>query len=156
MEIRFATINDLIELARLNDQIQAHHAELYPNTYRYPLDQNEVSTFFKKLINSNDNEVLVAASHESLLGYLFYERQCFLGNVFKFERNRYYIHHIVVDKRNWRTGIGSALFDYLDTIAKKANVHEFALDTMAKNTDAQKFFEHGNFSKNKLTYSRQL
>lgn len=98
MEVREAKLSDVIELVRLNDEVQHQHAQLYRQIYIYPLEVEKVSRFFEDLISSDSASVLVATSETGLCGYLYYEIQVNEANAFKFPSTRYYIHHVGVEK----------------------------------------------------------
>lgn len=156
MEVREATLADVSELVRLNDEVQRLHAELYPQIYIYPLEVGKVSRFFDDLINSESASVLVATSETGLCGYLYYEIQLNKLNAFKFPSTRYYIHHVSVEKKSRRNGVATQLFQYLESTAKSVGNTQVMLDTMHLNRHAQQFFESIGFSLLMQKYSKSL
>jgi len=108
MVVRTALNSDLAELVRLNNQIQQQHAILYPDEFKYPTVSADIRNYFKTLINSDQNTVLVVESDDAVQAYLYYELQQKPENAFKFGYKRFYIHHIVVDASFRRSGIGSS------------------------------------------------
>ena len=156
MKIRAATRSDLEDLVRLNDQIQWQHANQYPHEFKYPADKEKVAEFFERLIDSDSNTVVVVCDKDQPIAYLYCELQRIPQNTFKFAKSRYYIHHILIDETVRRTGIASALFEWVEEQARGRGVSEIALDTWMLNKEAHEFFERKGFHLTQLLFSKAL
>ena len=156
MAVRSALVSDLDELARLNDQIQHQHAILYPDEFKYPIDSVDVKIYFKSIIGSDENTVLVAESNDAVQAYLYYETQQRPENTFKFGFRRFYIHHVVVDAPYRRSGIATELFQAVEKRARLQGIRVIGLDSWALNTDAHVYFEQRGLDVCRLVYSKTL
>lgn len=156
MNIRTATDTDLPELLRLNDQVQKQHADQYPEKFKYPTVSQEIEDFYRGLLNSDSNQIVVILKAQKLVGYLWYERQEKPENAFKNSLRRFYIHHIGVDKDSRRSGAATALFEWIITKAQSESIDEIGLDTWFLNEEAQRFFEHQGFEREKIIYSKKV
>ena len=156
MDIRIATASDLDDLVRLNDQIQLQHAQQYPEEFKYPADQIEVRAFFESLIKSDTNTVLVATSENVVYAYLYYETHRIPENTFKFAKDRFYIHHILVDVSVRRSGTATALFKTVEEHARSEGIGNITLDTWMLNKDAHVYFEQIGFEVTQLLFSKSV
>ncbi len=156
MNIRDATDADLPELLRLNDQVQKQHADQYPEKFKYPAMDQEVEEFFKGILDSDSDKVIVILKEKKLIGYLWYEIQERPENALKNGLKRFYIHHVGVDKGSRRSGAATALFKWIITKAQAASIDEIGLDTWQLNKEAQIFFEHQGFEQEKIIYSKKI
>ncbi|MEZ5551016.1 MAG: GNAT family N-acetyltransferase [Pseudomonadales bacterium] len=156
MNIRIATVTDLNDLVRLNDQIQRQHAEQYPEEFKYPANSKEVAKFFATLIESDTDTVLVASNETGVYAYLYYEIQRIPENTFKYAKSRYYIHHVLVDSSVRRSGTASALFAKVEGRARPEGIAHIALDTWMLNKEAHDFFEWKGFTVTQLLFSKML
>lgn len=156
MNIRIATNADLVDLARLNDQIQRQHAGQYPDVFKYPANSEKVKEFFARLIEDDANVVLVASDETGVYAYLYYEIQRTPENIFKYSKSRYYIHQVLVDSSVRRSGTASALFEDVEMRARSEGIVHIGLDTWMLNKNAHNFFEREGFMVDRLVFSKTL
>lgn len=156
MNIRNATDADLPEILRLNDQVQKQHADQYPGKFKYPTVTQEMEEFFGRILDSDSNKIIVILKEHKLIGYLWYEIQEKPENAFKNGLKRFYIHHVGVDKESRRSGAATSLFEWVVAKAQAASIDEIGLDTWLLNKEAQSFFEHQGFKREKIIYSKNI
>ena len=146
---------DLHGLARLAEQVQQQHAEDYPDAFKFPVDGGKVEKMFQHVIVADDQDILVAADADRLIGYLWYEKLRRSGNVFKWPSTQLYVNHVCVDGGRRGEGIGEALFAALDRIARDGGYDGIILDTWAANTRAHAFFRRRGFATQRLSMAKK-
>lgn len=141
---------------RLAGQVQQQHAEDYPDAFKFPVDGGKVEKLFRRVIDTADQDILVAADDSGVVGYLWYETQRRRGNMFKWASARLYVNHVCVDGGRRGEGIGAALFAALDKIARHGGYDGIVLDTWAANTRAHAFFGRLGFKTLRLTMAKKM
>jgi ribosomal protein S18 acetylase RimI-like enzyme len=144
MEIRSATKADMPGLLQLVDQIQRQHAVPFPEEFHADPDTTGLQAFFGRLMEEDQQILLVAHEGAERVGYLWCEIQRFGDTLFRPARTQLYIQHVCVDAGHRRQGIASALFARIDALAQSEKIGRIGLDTWAGNDTALSFFHaHG-------------
>lgn len=156
IDIRKASNPDIEALVRLNDQIQRQHAEQYPDEFKYPIVSAQSRIFFQRALDSKDQHLMVADVDGLVMAYLWFERQVRPESDIRPAKTRFYVQHICVDADHQRSGIATALFQWLEERAQANNISEIALDTWALNESGQAFFAARGFAPSRLMLSKKL
>jgi ribosomal protein S18 acetylase RimI-like enzyme len=139
-EIRAAGQSDLDALVRLNQDVQALHARLYPDDFKADPDPVDVRLFFAERLDDPKSVIGLAEQDGRAVGYVWFDIQARPDTPFTFARRRLYICHIAVEPQARRRGIASALLGYVERRAAREGIDEIALDSWTANLDAQHFF----------------
>jgi diamine N-acetyltransferase len=143
--VRQAVVEDLSDLAVLNEVVQELHVGAEPAQFKADTARDEVEAFFGRLILAERTFVLVAETSGTSVGYIWFELQDRPATPFTKARRRAYIHHVVVGERSRRLGVGLALLRAAETMAQAQGINQIALDTWAFNEGAHDFFRIAGF-----------
>jgi ribosomal protein S18 acetylase RimI-like enzyme len=139
--IRNAVDADLDPLIGLNAQVQELHAQVYPAGFKSLTDEGEVRDFLASVIRRTDHTILLAQADGAVVGYAWIEIQDRPQKPFTWAKKRVFLHHICVDSRHRRLGVGSALITQVEERALAAGIGELALDMWSLNDPAKGFFK---------------
>ncbi|MDP8932077.1 MAG: GNAT family N-acetyltransferase [Actinomycetota bacterium] len=142
--VRAALEEDTHSVARLNQHVQRLHVEEEPDDFR-PATLEETEPFFARLINDEDQVVLVADLEGEPVGYLWARELSRPENPFTKPARTLYVHHVVVHPDHRRCGIGRALFDFVEQEARERGVTRLGLDFWSFNDSAAHFFRSLGF-----------
>jgi ribosomal protein S18 acetylase RimI-like enzyme len=92
-------------LARLNGQTQRLHATLYPRDFKTQVDEAELRSFLRAALARGGARWLVAEIEGSVVGYAWLEIQIRPETLFRFAKQRLFLHHLCVDGNHRRRGI---------------------------------------------------
>lgn len=145
IEIRSANASDITEIIKLNDVIQRQHFDPYPETFRYPLNEEHIHTHFSKILDNKQHSFVLAYSNNIPVGYLWYELQEPFGGPFRHPASCMYVHHIFVQSDQRKHGIANKLFDHLNSQAIDNGNLQIKLSAWEKNTGAHAFFKTQGF-----------
>lgn len=156
MIVRLAVADDVTDLVALNRIVQDVHVRAEPKYFSGEISNNKLDRFFKNILVSNNNEILIAEIAGISVGYLWFETQARPENLFKLALNRIYIHHIGVDERSHGRGIGAALVRAVEAEAEMRGIAHIAVDTWAFNANAQAFFQRLGFAPFNIAMRKEL
>lgn len=133
-------------LAKLNGGVQNLHAELFPEFFKIH-NIDEVTEFFKEVVNKPDHLFLLVKDEEEFVGYAWIEIKNSLENPFKKAFRTVYVHQInIVDgKRN--NGYGSFIIHKIVSFARDHRITRIELDYWTDNSIAKNFYEKLGFKK---------
>jgi len=146
MKIIKATKSNIPDIIFLNSFVQKIHTINHPDVFKPPANGSDIERFFEQILEKENNYILIAYKGNKALGYIWAELQHKPENPFKYEQKRLYINHVSVHKESRGQGIGKALFDEIETIAKQNGITNFALDSWEFNEDTHKIFKKLGFS----------
>jgi ribosomal protein S18 acetylase RimI-like enzyme len=140
ISVQVALAADIDDIVRLNRAVQLLHVELEPAFFKSDFDNEKVASFFAAKLALPENHVRLADSGDGPNGYVWFEVQDRPETPLTFARKRIYIHHLSVQARDRRQGIASALMRQVEAEALIGGITNIALDTLAANASAPKFF----------------
>ncbi len=140
MNIRRATENDLPAINKLLRQVLEVHAAGRPDVFKSGGKKFEDSEILK-IIGCDDSPVYVAVDSGEVLGYAFCEVKCTEENAIKRARKSLFIEDFCVDESARGRGVGSALFDYVKSVALDGGFDSVMLNVWRFNESAVKFYE---------------
>ena len=155
MKIIKATTAELKDIVFLNTFVQKMHAEQYPDIFKYPQNHEEVIQFFKSVIENEYFHLLIAYLEDSAVGYVWAAFEKKPETPFKYERNYFYIHQIVVHEQYRHQNIGNQLLNEITHIANQNGIKEIALDSWSFNKNAHRVFEKNGFITYKINMWRK-
>jgi len=155
MKIKKATNAEVKDVVFLNTFVQKIHADKYPKIFKYPKNNEEVFQFFKSIIDQKSNYILIAQKEDIPVGYIWATLEHKSENPFKYERNYFYIHQLVVHEQYRHQGIGNKLVNEISIIADQKGIIDIHLDSWFFNKSAHRFFEKIGFTTYNLNMWRK-
>ena len=147
MKIRKAIATDSLLLSYLCLNVQRLHAERHPEIFKIPHSDDFAVTFFDEVLVDPAARIFIAEEDGRALGYIFcklYERP---ASVFNYVSRFLQIEHISVQPEAQRQGVGTALINRAEELAREINVTRIQLSSWNFNTKAHTFFERHGFAK---------
>ena len=147
MKIRQAGSSDSLLLSSLCVDVQRLHAENLPAIFKMPQSDDFAVTFFDEMIADITIRIFIAEEDGRAIGYSFcklFERP---ESLFTYPNRFLQVEHIAVNPITQRRGIGTALMNQVDKLARELGVSKIQLDSWSFNTDAHAFFEKMGFAK---------
>ena len=140
--VRRAGPGDAAAVATLNRHVHDLHVQAEPEHF-HATDGAEVESFFRQVIASAENVVLVAMGDQPL-GYVWAQDVVRARSAFTNQSRVMYIHHLAVAPAVRRTGVATSLCRAVEAEAQRRGIRDLALDHWAFNRDAAEFFgRHG-------------
>jgi ribosomal protein S18 acetylase RimI-like enzyme len=146
LKIIKATKQNATDIVSLNLFVQKIHAAIHPDIFKPPINGDSNQKYFEEVIDKKDNFILLAYKDNKALGYIWVELQHRPENPYLYEHKQFYIWHVAVHEDYKGQGIGKALFDEVESIAKQQGITNFALDVWEFNKESQEIFKKLGFS----------
>ena len=156
MKIRQAISSDSLLLSSLCMDVQRLHAENHPDIFKMPQSDDFAVTFFDEMIVDITIRIFIAEENGRAIGYIFcklFERP---EGPFTYTNRFLRIEHIAVHPNAQRRGVGTALMNQADKLARELGVSKIQLDSWDFNTKAHTFFEGLGFKKFDYRFWREL
>ena len=147
MNIRQATPVDSFLLSSLCMDVQRLHAKHHPRIFKTPQSSDFASTFFDEMLADAEVTIYIAEEDAQALGYIFcklIERE---ETPFTYPNRFLHIDQVSVRPDAQRRGVGTALMDQVEKLARELGVSKIHLDSWNFNTKAHAFFEALGFEK---------
>lgn len=147
--IRGAREEDLTDLCRLSDEINAIHHANNPLDFIEPDGSDRDASYWRGFIGKDDAAVLVAEEEDFLIGAVAVFVSSSVPHSFLTSRPRGHIATIVITERYRDRGIGRKLMAAAEEYAKGKGAQDIKLEVMAFNTGAMDFYRdlgYENFS----------
>ena len=143
--IRPAEKADLDAFYGLFAQVQGIHADAEPEFFRPPVNDEAFRQYFEGILSDPHQHLLFACRDGAVVGLVHF----FLGmrpeNVFQPERRVGYIHGLVVDRANRRSGCGALLVEQVKRAARREGATLLGIDFWSFNEAARAGFESSGF-----------
>ena len=154
--IRRATRADLPTLGRLGAHLMRVHHEFDRKRFVAPGRNPEAgyAHFLGTQIDADDATVLVADRAGTVLGYTFAGIEPFSWKDLRDVAG--YVHDIVVDEGERRSGVASALMEAAIAWVREQGVANVMLGTAAQNVGAQRLFERLGFRPTMIEMTREV
>ena len=152
MDIRRATINDLEDIRKLNNQLFKLEKEKYDPTLveNWPLSE-EGEKYFTDLIN--DNYVIIAVENDNVIGYL-------AGSIEEkgsYELIQYAeLNNMLVTDECRGKGVGKQLINHFKEYCKSKGIYNIKVVASHKNKDAINFYHKNGFNDFNLTLTMNI
>lgn len=147
MEIRPATPNDSHLLSSLCVDVQSLHAANHPDLFTMPQSDDFAASFFDDLLANPQFTIFIAEEDAQALGYIACQVIERPQNPFSFAVKALHVDQISVRPNARTKGVGAALIQKAEQLAKELNIQRVQLDSWAFNTGAHEFFEKQGFEK---------
>ena len=145
IEVRIARPTDIPGILAIAAQVQAFHADAYPDIFRPVPAEGLPEQPFREAIAASAESVLVAMSYDELVGYARLERQTRPESAIKYARAQLYVHEIGVRADRRRVGVGTRLMAEIRAIALAEGLASIAIEAMASNISARNFYAAQGF-----------
>jgi len=152
VHVRRATRADLPALGRLGAHLMRVHYEFDRRRFVAPVGNPEAgyAHFLGTQIDADDAVVFVAERDGTAIGYVY-------AGIEPFSRDAAgFVHDIVVDQAERRTGVAGALMDAAIAWVREQDVASVMLWTAAPNEGAQRLFEGLGFRRTMIEMTRDL
>jgi ribosomal protein S18 acetylase RimI-like enzyme len=154
--VRRAVVADLPSLGQLGARLMRAHYDFDNDRFMRPGRDPEggYAAFLATQLEDPDSLVLVAATPDAVVGYLFAGIE---PRSWKELRDRAgFIHDVLVDEASRRTGIADALIDAAIAWLRDRRVPRVLLWTAAQNERAQRLFAKKGFRTTMFEMTREL
>ena len=156
MNIRQANSTDGLLLSSLCMDVQRLHAEHYPDLFKMPQREDFAVPFLDEMLADPTVRIFIAEEDGRAIGYLMcklFERP---ESLFTYTNRFLQVEHISVHPDLQRQGVGTALMNRVEELAREIGVPKIQLDSWDFNTEAHTFFERMGFEKFNFRFWRYL
>ena len=147
MDIRKASLNDSLLLSALCMDVQQLHAQSHPALFKTPQSPEFAVSFFEKLFLEDSIYIYIAEENGQALGYIFFKEVKRDENPFLFARHYLLIDQISVRPEAQGQGVGKALIEQVEVIARELGIPRIQLGSWDFNTSAHGFFQRMGYEK---------
>ena len=156
MNIRRAVPKDNVLLSSLSVDVQRLHAKNHPDIFKMPQNDDFAVTFFDEMLIDPLTRIFIAEEDGNALGCLLCKLVERVENPFTVAMRYLLVDQISVRPEAQRRGVGKALIEQAEILAKELNVSRIQLDSWGFNTSAHAFFEKMGFEKFNHRFWRKL
>ena len=156
MNIRRAVPKDNVLLSSLSVDVQRLHAKNHPDIFKMPQNHDFAVTFFDEMLIDPLTRIFIAEEDGNVLGCLLCKLVERVENPFTVAMRYLLVDQISVRPEAQGRGVGKALIEQAEILAKELNVSRIQLDSWAFNTSAHAFFEKMGFEKFNHRFWRKL
>ena len=142
MKVRQATSADAPCLSALCMDVQSLHARHHPEFFKAPQNEDFAISFFEEMLSDPAVSIFIAEEDGEAVGYILCKLVERPDNPFTFAVRVLLVDQVSVRPPAQGQGIGMALMQRAETLAKECDVLTIQLDSWAFNTSAHTFFEH--------------
>jgi ribosomal protein S18 acetylase RimI-like enzyme len=140
MNIRHAKVEDAALIAKLNAEVQTLHAVGLPAFFKEAVLDDALIQEFMANLQKPDCFFLIALLEGEPVGYVSAEFQHRLDSPRSFGHSMLYVHHISVNAKFRKRGVGRALLDEARKHGQAQGIKRMALDVWRFNENARQFF----------------
>lgn len=101
----------------------------------------------------SDGDLLVAREEGTVVGFLAFELE---AGAFDQSLDRGIVQYVYVEPGYRDRGVGSALFDAAESALADAGADAVALEVMADNADARRFYRRRGYRSHRVEYERRI
>jgi GNAT superfamily N-acetyltransferase len=156
MNIRQANSRDSLLLSSLCVDVQRLHAEQYPDLFKRPQGDDFAVSFFDEMLADPTVRIFLAEEDGRPIGYLMSKLFERAEGPFTYTNRFLQVEHISVHPDRQRQGVGTALMNRVEELAREIGVTKIQLDSWDFNTEAHTFFERRGFEKFNFRFWRRL
>ncbi len=156
MNIRTAGSADKLLLSSLCMDVQNLHAKNHPEYFKIPQSDDFAVEFFQKMLADPTVSIFIAETEERALGYAVCKLMEREETPFSFAMRYLLVDQISVRPTSQGQGVGKALLDRAEELAKETKALRIQLDSWSFNTEAHGFFENYGFERFKHQFWKNL
>jgi len=156
MHIRQAVPGDGLLLSSLSMDVQRLHAENHPRIFKVPPSEDFAVAFFDEMLADPVVHIFIAEEDGIGAGCILCKLVERLDNPFTFAARILLVDQISVHPEKRRKGIGAALLEQAELLARQVKAERIVLDSWDFNTEAHMFFERMGFRKFIFRFWRHL
>ena len=156
MKIRPATSQDPLLLSRLSRDVQRLHAEHHPDVFRMPESDDFAVSFFTEMLSDPAVYIFIAEEQGSAVGCMVCRQIERPENPFTFAARTLLVDQISVRPSAQGMGVGKALLQQAELLARELNAKRIHLDSWDFNLNAHAFFERMGFRKFNFRFWKHL
>lgn len=156
MNIRLATPSDSQILSRLCMDVQSLHAQNHPAIFKVPEREDFAVSFFEEMLADSAVHIFIAEEEGEPLGYVLCKLVERPENPFTRSLRYLLVDQISVRPESRGRGVGRALIQRAESLARELAVSRIQLDSWDFNVDAHTFFEKLGFRKFTFRFWREL
>lgn len=156
MNIRPATPLDSLLLSRLCMDVQNLHAQNHPAIFKVPERDDFAVSFFDEMLVDPAIYAFIAEEEEEPVGYILCRLVERPENLFTRALRYLLVDQISVRPAARGQGVGSALLQRAESLARELKLSKVQLDSWDFNSGAHAFFENLGFQKFNFRYWRDL
>ena len=156
MKIRKATATDSRPLSSLCVDVQRLHARHHPYFFKMPQSDDFAVSFYDEILADPSVVIYIAEGDAQALGYIFcklFERP---ESLFAYTNRFLQIEHISVRPDAQQHGMGTALINQAEELAREIGVTKIQLSSWAFNVKAHVFFEKFGYEKVEHRFWKKL
>lgn len=150
LEVRLATSLDEPTLVRLQLELRDHHRLLEPENPRYAVGAEEWQRLLREALQRDDRRILVATLDESVCGFVQ------LSFVSKPWGTSCEMDTLVVSESQRSSGIGSALVEAAEDLAKEVGAKGIRANVLVANERGRRFCESVGYEPIAVRYAKPL
>jgi ribosomal protein S18 acetylase RimI-like enzyme len=156
MNVRKATKTDSLVLSSLCRDVQSLHAQNHPKVFKVPASNDFAVSFFDEMLIDPAVTIFIAEAGGESVGYILCKLIERPETPFTFAARTLLVDQISVRPAARGQGVGVALMQQAELLAKELNVQRIQLDSWDFNLNAHAFFESLGFQKYDFRFWRQL
>jgi GNAT superfamily N-acetyltransferase len=127
--------------------VQTLHARHHPDFFKMPQSDDFAVSFFDKLLAEPTTNIFIAEENGQGLGYIVCKLIERPENPFAFAMRYLYVDQVSVRPFAQGKGVGAALFNQTEELARELNIDKIQLDSWDFNSGDHAFFEKMGFEK---------
>lgn len=147
MNIRQAISTDTLSLSSLSIDVQSLHAEHHPDIFKIPESDDFAVPFFDEMLADPAVRIFIAEEGGDAVGYILCKLIERPENPFTIAMRSLLVDQLSVRPAAHGQGVGKALMQQAERLAKEWAVQRIQLDSWDFNIAAHGFFEHLGFQK---------
>jgi len=156
MNIRRAVSTDSSLLSALCTDVQSLHAEHHPDLFKMPDGEDFALSFFDQMLSDSMIFIYIAEEAGGAAGYILCKIVERPENPFTFSSRYLHVDQISVRPGSRGRGIGTALIEQAETLARELSMDKVQLDSWDFNIKAHSFFERMGYQKFNFRFWRNL
>ncbi|MCK4918312.1 MAG: GNAT family N-acetyltransferase [Candidatus Pacebacteria bacterium] len=153
MKIRKAKKEDILSILKLVEKMVDFHYAI-DKIYKPYKEYKELEKYFKSLINTKDNILVVVENENKIIGFLE-------GGIEKASNDVMFdkigtINNIFIEEKFRNKGIAKKLLKYIFEYFKSKNIEYIQISTDARNKVGKEFWKKNNFFEYQIKMLRKL
>lgn len=156
MNIRLATLTDAWKLSSLTRDVQSLHASHHPDIFKLPDSEDFALSFFEEMLADPTVQIFIAEEDGEGVGCILCKLMNRPETPFTLYQRYLLIDQISVRPASRGQGVGAALIQQAEVLARELGVERIQLDSWDFNLNAHRFFERLGFQKFNFRFWRKL
>jgi GNAT superfamily N-acetyltransferase len=153
--IHITETKDHILIAALNEEVQNLHHQMHPGIFK-PFDKEGIEQMMAQFLADKQCKAYIAYNDEEPVGYIILFLQESGDNAFHYNTRSLYIDQVGVPEKHRKSGIGQALMQHAEQVARDNNINLIELDHWNANIVAAEYFRKQGYSLRKERLSKKI